>query len=127
MIAFVIGFVRFEPKLSSNIVIWTLTDLLFTCVAEEALFRGFIQKKLTLQLKKIEGGALWALLFTSFLFGLAHYSGGKKYVLLTMVAGLGYGWIYQRTKRIEASILTHFSLNGIHFLFFTYPALASAI
>ena len=41
-----------------------------------------------------------------------------------MPLGLGYGWVYLRTERIEASILTHFLLNCIHFVFFTYPALA---
>jgi len=43
--------------------------------------------------------------------------------VLSTVAGLGYGWVYQRTGRIEASILTHFALNLVHFLLFTYPAL----
>lgn len=117
--------VRFEPHLSSHIFIWALTNLLFTCVAEEALFRQFIQHKLTLQLKNIKGGADWALIIAALLFGLAHYSGGKKYVFLATVAGLGYGLIFRRTRRIEASILTHFALNLAHFLFFTYPALAS--
>lgn len=125
--ALAMGFVRFEPKLSINLFIWLPTSLLFTCVAEEALFRGFIQKKLTLRLKKMKGGENWALILASLLFGLAHYAGGKKYVLLATAAGLGYGWIYQRTQRIEASILTHFGLNLMHFLFFTYPALASAV
>lgn len=127
IVALSLGFVRFEPKLSVNIFIWAPTTLLFTCVAEEALFRGFIQRKLAEQLKKVKGEAYWSLILTSCLFGLAHYPGGKKYVFLATLAGLGYGWIYQRTQRIEASILTHFSLNGLHFLLFTYPALATAI
>jgi len=45
----------------------------------------------------------------------------------TLVAGIGYGWAYRRTGRIEASILTHFSLNSLHFLLFTYPALAASM
>jgi hypothetical protein len=45
------------------------------------------------------------------------------YVALATIAGLGYGWIYQRTGRIEASILTHFALNAVHFFAFSYPAL----
>ncbi|HSW71230.1 MAG TPA: CPBP family intramembrane glutamic endopeptidase [Gammaproteobacteria bacterium] len=127
ILAFILNFIRFEPKLSSNILIWVLTNLLLTCVAEEALFRGFIQKKLTQQFKlqKVKGGAAAALIIASVLFGLAHYSGGKKYVFLAMMAGLGYGWLYQQTKRIEASIAMHFGLNLVHFIFFTYPALAS--
>ena len=46
------------------------------------------------------------------------------YVALAAVAGAGYGWAYLRTQRIEASILTHFALNAVHFFGFTYPALA---
>jgi len=125
--AYALGFVRFEAKLSSSIFIWALSNLLFTSVSEEALFRGFIQKKLTVLLADIKGGAYLALIAASCLFGLAHYSGGKKYVFLATIAGLGYGWIYRTTQRIEASILAHFGLNLIHFLFFTYPVLASAV
>lgn len=124
VLALVLGLVRFEPKLSSHVFIWALTNLLFTCVAEEALFRGFIQKKLTLMLGNRKNSSYTALIIAACLFGLAHYTGGKSYVLLATMAGLGYGWVYQKTRRIEASILTHFSLNLIHFLFFTYPALA---
>jgi hypothetical protein len=57
-------------------------------------------------------------------FGLAHYAGGIQYVLLATIAGIGYGWIYWRTNRIEASILTHFLVNTTHIVVFTYPALA---
>jgi membrane protease YdiL (CAAX protease family) len=46
-------------------------------------------------------------------------------VLLATVAGLFYGAAYLRTRRIEGAILTHFALNAVHFLAFTYPALAS--
>lgn len=127
IVAMILGYVRLEPKMSVNIFIWLPTTLLFTAVAEEALFRGFIQRKLTQQLKKVKGDAYWALILTSLLFGLSHYTAGRKYVFLATLAGLGYGWIYQRTQRIEASILLHFGLNLTHFLFFTYPALASAI
>ncbi|MCI5120133.1 MAG: CPBP family intramembrane metalloprotease [Candidatus Electrothrix sp. AUS4] len=56
-----------------------------------------------------------------------HYAGGVTYIVLATVAGLGYGWTYLRTEQLEASILTHFLLNCIHFVFFTYPALAIAV
>ncbi|WP_373665542.1 type II CAAX prenyl endopeptidase Rce1 family protein [Sporomusa silvacetica] len=49
---------------------------------------------------------------------------GISYSIWGTVAGLGYGWIYQHTNQIESSILAHFSLNLIHFLLFTYPAIA---
>lgn len=122
--AFILGFVRFDPKIPNSIFIWVITNLLFICMAEEAFFRGFIQKNLSLMMKKIRYGDYFALLMAAVLFGLAHYAGGTKYVILATVAGMGYGWIYITTKRVEGSILTHFGLNLTHFLFFTYPALA---
>ena len=124
--AFILGFVRFDPKIPGSIFIWAITNLLFVCMAEEAFFRGFIQKNLSLMMKKIKYGDYLSLLIAAILFGVAHYAGGTKYVILATVAGMGYGWVYLTTKRIEGSILTHFGLNLTHFLLFTYPALASA-
>jgi len=119
-----LGFVGFEVKFPVAIFIWVLTNLLFVSMAEEAFFRGFIQKYLTQFLLNSRCGNLIAILIAALLFGCAHYAGGIKYVFLATVAGIGYGWVYWRSQRIEASILTHFSLNLLHFLFFTYPALS---
>ena len=126
LMSFGLGFVQYDPKLSSHLWIWAITNLLFVCLAEEAFFRGFIQRYLSLILQKVKFGQIIAILIASVLFGLAHHAGGPKYMLLATVAGMGYGWVYYKTKRIEASMLTHFVLNLIHFLFFTYPALAIA-
>jgi membrane protease YdiL (CAAX protease family) len=57
-------------------------------------------------------------------FGLAHAAGGPIYVLVASAAGIGYGWIYASTGSMAAAILAHAALNTIHFLFFTYPAVA---
>jgi len=124
ILAYLLNFVRFNPKIPSSLLIWSITNLLFVCVAEEAFFRGFIQKHLSLILRKIVFGNYLAILAASLLFGFAHYPGGIKYIFLATVAGIGYGWVYDRSKRIEASILTHFGLNLTHFLLFTYPMLA---
>lgn len=125
--SFILGYVRFDLKVPSSICIWTVTNLLFVCVAEEAFFRAFIQKNVSLLMKKIKYGDYLAILIAASLFGLAHYPGGTKYMILATVAGIGYGWVYLTSKRIEGSILTHFGLNLTHFLFFTYPALAVAM
>ncbi|MCW8354408.1 CPBP family intramembrane metalloprotease [Marinomonas pontica] len=61
---------------------------------------------------------------SAMLFGIAHMGGGVEYAIVASVAGLGYGGVYYLTKRIEYAILCHFILNGLHFLFFTYPMLA---
>jgi membrane protease YdiL (CAAX protease family) len=58
------------------------------------------------------------------IFGAAHYAGGLWSVVPATIAGIGYGWVFWRTSRIEASILTHFLVNTAHILGFTYPALS---
>jgi membrane protease YdiL (CAAX protease family) len=126
ILSLVMGYVRFDVKWTPLFGIWVWSNLFFTCIAEEGVFRGFIQKHLVGILAKYRYGAGIGMLIASSLFGLAHYPGGVRYMFLATVAGLGYGWAYHHTKSIEASILTHFLLNTLHFLFFTYPALASA-
>jgi membrane protease YdiL (CAAX protease family) len=121
-----LDYIRLDIKLPSFIFYWLWANLFFTCVAEEALFRGFLQQQITLGLRNYRHGALAALISCAVLFGLAHAGGGMIYVILATVAGLGYGAMYLRTGRIEASILLHFMLNTVHILFFSYPALENS-
>lgn len=127
ILSFAFKFVWFDPKLSPSLPIWAVTNLFFVCLAEEGFFRGFIQKYLCLILRRVSYGSTIAIIFSAILFGLSHFMGGPRYIILATIAGIGYGWIYWRTKRIEASIITHFSLNLVHFLLFTYPALAKGL
>jgi len=117
------GYVRFDPKFPSESWLWLGVNLLFTCVAEEAIFRGFIQAQLQRRWQNRRHGQFFALGIAALLFGVAHAAGGALYVILATIAGIGYGWVYQRSGKIEASILTHFMLNAVHFFGFTYPAL----
>jgi membrane protease YdiL (CAAX protease family) len=116
--ALLIGQIRFEPKWPAFLPIWLWSNLLFTAAAEEALFRGVIQRKLQGSIRPVTGVIVAALIF-----GAAHYAGGLWSVVLATIAGLSYGWVFWRTNRIEASILTHFLVNTAHILGFTYPAL----
>jgi membrane protease YdiL (CAAX protease family) len=121
-----IGQVRFDPRLPEFFPIWAWANLLFTCAAEEALFRGVIQRRL--QGPSMGSGGttsreIAGLLIAGVLFGVAHYAGGGSAIVLATIAGIGYGWSYWRTNRIEGSILAHFLLNTTHILLFTYPAL----
>jgi membrane protease YdiL (CAAX protease family) len=118
-----LDFVRPDPKLSPYAPIFLFTNLLFTCVTEEAFFRGFLQERLAARLKSIRYGTIIAVVCVGILFGIAHFAGGPTYVLLASIAGIGYGWAYASTQKIEAAILTHISLNTVHFLGFTYPYL----
>jgi len=82
--------------------------LIFTVLPEEVLFRVFIQK----MLERWTGRPLVALLLASLIFGAAHLDNGAKapdwrYGLLATLAGLAYGWVYMRTRRILAPAITH--------------------
>ncbi len=120
-VAWWLGSVSFDPKWPASLPLWAANNLLFVCTAEEAFFRGLIQRKLTAACRPLAWGGPLALVGASLLFGLAHYAGGPAVSVLAVLAGLGYGWAYQQTGSIEASILAHFGLNLIHFIFFTYP------
>ncbi|MBI3562180.1 MAG: CPBP family intramembrane metalloprotease [Gammaproteobacteria bacterium] len=123
LVSVLLGYVRFEPKLVPGLGRWIWVNLLLTCTAEEAFFRGLIQRLLMLGWSHRPLGKWMATAIAAILFGLAHAGGGGGYVLLAVTAGFGYGTVYTLTGRIEASIVCHFSVNLIHILLFTYPAL----
>lgn len=118
-----LNFVHFDPKFSSYFWVWAPVNLLFTCVAEEAFYRGFIQHSLSQLLSKIPFGHAVAILLTSIIFGFRHTGKFDAMMLLATIAGIAYGYAYAKSKRIESSIFVHFSFNLTHFLLFTYPAL----
>jgi len=111
-----IGQVHLDLKWPEVFPIWAWSNLFFTCTAEETLFRGVIQRRL-------QGmGGIASVVVAGLAFGIAHFAGGVEAIVLATVAGVGYGWIFWHTNRIEASILAHFLVNTTHILCFTYPA-----
>ena len=118
-LAFAFSYIRFDPKLSLWSPFWLINNLLFVCLPEEALFRGFIQNELEKRCPK-----LTALAITALLFGLYHMRSGPLMILFSAIAGLFYGRIYQKTGRLESSIALHFIVNSLHFFLFTYPRAA---
>lgn len=113
---------NFDIKIPSHMPLRIVTNLLFTCIPEEAFYRGFVQKKLTDTLQRTRGSQLIAILVASLLFTLVHLSWGASPAILGFVflASLLYGFVYQVTQKIESAILTHFLLNMFHMLFFSY-------
>lgn len=126
-LALALGYVRPAIKWPAFTWLFAVVNLLFVCVAEEAFFRGFLQHRLAryLSRKNVPAAVTIAIAVCAVLFGLSHFGGGLGYVTLATVAGIGYGYVYQRTQRIEAPILTHFALNMVHFIGFTYPRIAN--
>jgi membrane protease YdiL (CAAX protease family) len=120
------GFVRWDPKAPAWLPPWACSLLFFTVLPEEALFRGVVQTAVERWAGLTERATIAAILLAAALFGLAHAGGGPTYVMLATVAGAGYGWIFARTRSISAAIAAHLALDVVHFVFFTYPALAVA-
>ncbi len=92
ILTIVFGYIKFEPKLPHDLWIWVVSNLLFTCVAEEGFFRGFFQESLS-QLKYKYSDSI-AVLVPAIFFGIIHYPGGIKYVILATAAGALYGFWY---------------------------------
>lgn len=122
-----LGLVQPAPKWPDFWLYFIACNLLLTCVAEEALFRGVLQRTLRnwlAQREHMAPNASWlAIGLVSVLFGLAHLAGGWAYACVAAVASIGYGWAYQRSGRLEVAVLTHFSVNLLHFGLLTYPML----
>lgn len=118
------GFTHVEVKLPAFTAVFLATNLLFTCVAEEAFFRGLLQTKLSTTMSNLKYGETVAIGLSGALFGVAHLAGGGAYTLFATVAGIGYAYVYSKTKRIEAAIFAHFLVNALHFVLLTYPRIA---
>ncbi|CAH0540517.1 CPBP family intramembrane glutamic endopeptidase [Vibrio marisflavi] len=114
-----LGAIKPEFGIPSWWWLFALNNLLLTCVAEEAFFRGFLQREIDRKLGWVAG-----LLIASVLFGLAHFAGGLTLMIFAGLAGLGYGLVFYFSNRLWAAVLVHFLFNFVHLVFFTYPALA---
>lgn len=123
--AYGLDLIRFDVSIPGFFPLWALSNLFFVAMAEEALFRGLLQRELADALPE-KWGWMLSILIISTAFALAHlfFTQDMRYVLLTFGAGLFYGFTYATTKSIEASIVVHFLVNTTHILFFSYPFLA---
>lgn len=125
-LAAALGMIRWDPKWPPQALQFLMTNLLLTCVAEEALFRVMVQERLAASPSTgLPHGWGWrpvvALVITAVLFGAAHAGAGIGMIAVATLAGAGYAFVYQWQRRIEASVLLHFGVNALHFVLFTYP------
>lgn len=101
------GFLTWNPRPDViRLAIAPLAIYLATGVPEEFLFRGLIQNTLERSIGRA------ALPVASIIFGLAHLP-DPRYVLLATLAGVAYGYVYQATRRITASAVTHALVDWI--------------
>jgi hypothetical protein len=119
------GYVRWDPSSTGYVAVFVPLNLI-VCLSEEAFFRGFLQTQ-WMRLVPAQSLAPMGILLSAVLFGVAHLAGGFLYVALACIAGLGYALVYHFTRRLECSVLTHLSVNTLHFVFFSYPALQSRL
>ncbi len=118
LIATFAGALRVELHHPEWLGAFMLANLFFVSFAEEALFRGYLQQRIS-QL----AGNSWGLIIAAVLFGLAHMAGGVMLICFATVAGLIYGLAWLWSGRVWVSTLMHFAFNMLHLLFFTYPLL----
>lgn len=120
------GLVKWDPKIPVITIVWLLDNLILVAIPEEAFFRGFIQREIYNWFGKSSLAGLGSIFITSIFFTLLHliWVADLGFLSLVFIASVIYGIIYQVTRSIEASILCHYGLNVVHFLFFSYPALS---
>ncbi|MFM5521391.1 CPBP family intramembrane glutamic endopeptidase [Aeromonas jandaei] len=115
-VAWQLGALRPEVGLPHWWWLFALNNLLFTCVAEEALFRGAIQQELASRSKP-----WFAIVASALLFGAIHLPGGPLLALFATLAGCCYGLAFQLSGRLSVAIAVHFAFNFAHLALFTYP------
>ena len=116
--------VSFDPKFPDLWITWIIISLLVHCVAEEALFRLFLQGGIQNILSTYKYASVISILISSAAYTAYMFPGSTNFLAAVFVGNLFFGYVYYKTQRVEASILLHFIINLIHFFFFTYPSLS---
>ena len=82
-------------------------------VFEEVLYRGILQQALV-----SAGVTRWpAILTISALFAVVHLGAVPFYALPPLfVLSIGFGWVYEKTGRLSASIIMHAAFNLVNLL-----------
>jgi len=94
------------PKMWKGAALIILLAVVFAPIAEELLFRGWIQTSLTAQF-----GPRPAIMASSLLFAFAHYEKTHLYALVVLPIGLALGVLRERNG-LKASITLHACFNG---------------
>lgn len=83
--------------------------LIVAPIAEEVLYRGVFQETM----RRLNVPPWLAIFATSALFALMHYSVAQPNAIASLfVLSLGFGWIYEKTGRLTASIVMHMLFNA---------------
>lgn len=122
-VGYLVGFLHFNVRWDgTGYQLGRLFGLtLFVGLPEELLFRGLLQEALSRWWGQRRG---W--IAASIVFGLTHIVKHApplnwRYALLATIAGLAYGWVYARTRRLAAAALTHGLVDWVWGAFLLVP------
>ena len=110
-----------SPAHSSGARRWSSSPpcIWVVALAEEFLFRGLLQQRLSLWLRSSPAGCIMA----SIAFGLVHLPFGRfpnwRFALLAGIAGLFYGRAYAKSGGIRAAMVAHALMNTCAQMLFT--------
>lgn len=116
LLALSLGLVGWQVKWPQGLWLWLAVNLGVTVLAEELLFRGFLQTRLVRWLGVVPGVGL-----TAALFAAVHLPFSPLFAVVAGVAGLGYGLVFQLSGRISLAIAAHGAVNLLHLLLLSYP------
>lgn len=115
------GFIAWRPPAGVylDVLIVRFVGVFFlVALPEELLFRGIIQN--LIEKRYAERNA--ALIVAAILFGAAHLNDALApnylYALLSVAAGVAYGWVWMHTRKITAAALAHTLVNWVWVVLF---------
>lgn len=102
---------RTQPLLVFDNLFILIPQLLILALAEEICFRGFFQRKLGIYINTNV-----AMIITSLLFALGHFSMGSPAVVIyditwIFIDSIIYGMLFNKTKSIYVCWISHFLAN----------------
>lgn len=105
-------------SLGASLPAFFVANVALAPFVEESLYRGAGLLRLT-----PPWSARRALLVTSALFGLLHWSGGMWYMLLTGgIAGVTFGLLTLRRRSVVPAFAAHLTLNVLEFVYVAWVA-----
>jgi hypothetical protein len=118
LLAVALGGLKIEPHAPQWLLPFLFANIFFVSLAEEALFRGYLQQRLSGFMHPV-----MALILSAAIFGGLHFSGGPLLIIFAALAGLIYGLAWMWSGRLWVAVAFHVGLNITHLLLFTYPVL----
>lgn len=103
-----------------------LSNGFLTVIPEEVFFRGLLQLPLMRLLARTPSLSWVGLVLMGIVFAAVHLVGapleqGDKFFAIMCVAGVIYAWSFARSRSLEVVVLTHLTVNSLHFMLLSYP------